>query len=368
MASTTPSATASEPAPRIVHVGTRNSKLALRQAETVVAALEQANPGVRFVIDARETAGDRDKTTPLPILGKGLWTSEFEARLVAGDLDLVVHSAKDMPTTLPAGCLFGATLPREDPRDVVVFAPDHARPSASTTLADLPVGSIVGTSSVRRAAQLRRRYPHLAFQDLRGNIDTRLRKLDTPEAFAPASGGAPVRYDCIVLAAAGLKRMGLDGRIAHYLDAATSGTLYAVGQGALGLEVRADDADTLALLQRVTHTPTMLACLAERAVMRTLEGGCSVPIGVETTWGGDDGDNNDKSDRKRPLRLQATVVSLDGQTGVDADVTAVVTTAEEAEALGLRAAQDLIDRGAQSILDEINKTRLPVGAPVGAPA
>ncbi len=340
---------------RTVQVGTRSSKLALCQADAVVAALEAANPGVRFVIDARETAGDRDKVTPLPNLGKGLWTSEFEARLVEGGLDLVVHSGKDMPTTLPAGCIVGGTLVREDPRDAVIFPPR----SPYKTLADLPTGSIVGTSSVRRSAQLRRRFPGLAFRDLRGNIDTRLRKLDEPhETGSTGAFVAGPRYDCIILAAAGLNRMGFDGRISQYLEHATSGTLHAVGQGALGIEIRDGDAPTLALLESITHTPTLLAWLAERAVMRALEGGCSVPIGVETAWG--TGDDASK------LHLRGTVVSLDGTRAVDADAVQVVTTAEEADALGLRVADNLIKQGAQTILDEINKTRVP--APPIVPA
>ena len=324
--------------PTTIQVGTRSSKLAMVQARAVVAALEAANPGVTFVIDARETAGDRDKVTPLPALGKGLWTSEFEARLVAGGLDIVVHSAKDMPTSLPDGCILGATLEREDARDAIIFAPG----APYKTLDDLAPGSVVGTSSVRRSAQLKRRYANLVFKDLRGNIDTRLRKLDAPEEGA-------TKYDCIILAAAGLKRMHFDDRISQLLDHASSGTLHAVGQGALGIEVRAGDEAVLAMLSKITHAPTMLACLAERAVMRALEGGCSVPIGVESSFGG--ADNNE-------LRLRATVVSLDGKTAMDADETRTVTTAAEAEALGLNVARTMVAQGAQAILDAINKNRV----------
>ncbi|EFX00223.1 porphobilinogen deaminase [Grosmannia clavigera kw1407] len=332
----------------IIHVGTRSSALALKQAELVVAALEKANPHVKFVVDARETAGDRDKVTPLPNLGKGLWTTEFETRLVDGDLDLVVHSAKDMPTTLPVGCLLGAIPKREDPRDAVIFPPG----SAYKVLADLPVGSIVGTSSVRRSAQLRRRFPGLEFRDLRGNIDTRLRKLDAP---VPGPDGTTVRYDCIILAAAGLIRMGFNDRISQLLDSASSGTLYAVGQGAMAVEIRNGDAKTLALLEPIIDKPTMLACLAERAVMRALEGGCSVPIGVESAW-------EAETAASPRLKLQATIVSLDGKIGIDAELTAMVTTPQEADALGLKVAEDMIGSGAQKILDDINKTRGPVPA------
>ncbi|ERT01365.1 hydroxymethylbilane synthase [Sporothrix schenckii 1099-18] len=339
-------------APTTVRVGTRSSKLAVRQAETVVAALEAANPGVNFVIDARETAGDRDKVTPLPNLGKGLWTSEFEARLVAGDLDLVVHCAKDMPTALPAGCILGAILDREDPRDAVIFPVG----SQYTEIGQLPAGSVVGTSSVRRSAQLKRRYPGLSFLDLRGNIDTRLRKLD--DSVNPNRPADAPRYDCIILAAAGLKRMKFDGRISQYLQDSTSGTLYAVGQGALALEIREGDAQTQKLLDPILHKPTTLECMAERAVMRALEGGCSVPIGVECQWSGDD-----KSD----LELKATVVSLDGRQAVNSAAKRRVTTVEEADALGLHVASTMVQMGAQAILDEINKNRVPPPAVVPAP-
>lgn len=337
--------------PLTVRVGTRNSKLAMRQATTVVAALEKANPGVNFVIDARETAGDRDKTTPLPNLGKGLWTSEFEARLVDGGLDLVVHCAKDMPTALPAGCVLGAILEREDPRDAVIFAPNYPYKS----LGELPEGSVVGTSSVRRSAQLRRKFKGLKFLDLRGNIDTRLRKLD--QSLSPDLPPDVPRYDCIILAAAGLKRMGLEDRISQYLEDATSGTLYAVGQGALAIEIREGDAQTLGLLKAITHMPTVLECTAERAVMRKLEGGCSVPIGVECKWSGED---------NRTLELKATVVSLDGKKAAASSSKRPIKTLEEADALGLHVAATMVNLGAQDILDEINKTRVPAPAIVPA--
>jgi hydroxymethylbilane synthase len=284
--------------------------------------------------------GDVDKTTPLPSLGKGLWTNELEAQLFSREVDLVVHSLKDMPTTLPDGLVLSCVTSREDPRDVVVFkaAPTHAHYKA---LADLPAGAVVGTSSVRRAAQLRRRYPGLVFRDVRGNIDTRLKKVDAPD------GG----YDCIILAAAGLLRMDFGARISQYLDSRTpgGGLLHAVGQGALGIETRADDDRMRALLHCITDEPTMLAAFAERSIMRALEGGCSVPIGVETTWVGDDA--------AKKLQFRATVVSLDGTEGVDGEATEAVASLDEADGFGKRMAQDLVAKGAQQILDVINKDR-----------
>ncbi|KAL2025002.1 hypothetical protein VTK56DRAFT_4 [Thermocarpiscus australiensis] len=336
------------PEPFTIKVGTRRSALALRQTELVIAALKRAHPHVSFEVHAMATMGDRDKTTPLPALGKGLWTSELEAKLAARDVDVIVHSLKDVPTTLPPGCALGCVTAREDPRDVVVFKRRHADAGRYGTLADLPAGSVVGTSSVRRAAQLKRRYPGLVFRDVRGNIETRLKKCDAEE---DGEGG----FDAIILAAAGLLRMDYGERIAQYLDSSTEGggLLHAVGQGALGLEVREGDEKVLSLLKAVEDTPTMMACFAERSVMRTLEGGCSVPIGVETAWVEED----DAGGKKKKLRLRVTVVSLDGKQAVDGERTEEVTSLAEAESLGKELAQKLAAMGAQKILDDINKGR-----------
>ena len=318
-----------------INIGTRRSALALRQTELVIAALRAAHPHATFHVRAMATAGDRDTTTPLPALGKGLWTTELEAQLAAREVDLIVHSLKDMPTTLPAGCTLGCVTAREDPRDVLVLNAQHAAAGKYTTLRDLPEGAVVGTSSVRRAAQLRRRYPDLVFRDVRGNIETRLRKCDEDG------------FDAIILAAAGLLRMGYGARIAQYLDSSTAGggLLHAVGQGALGLEVREDDERMKGMLKALEDTPTMTACFAERAVMRTLEGGCSVPIGVETEW------------VEGKLRLRAVVVSLDGKQAVEGERTREVNSLEEAEVMGKELAVELSGMGAQQILDHINKGR-----------
>ncbi|KAK3374085.1 porphobilinogen deaminase, dipyromethane cofactor binding domain-containing protein [Lasiosphaeria ovina] len=335
------------PAQFTIKVGTRRSALALKQVELVTAELKQAHPHVDFTVHPISVQGDRDKTTPLPDLGKGLWTSELEAQLESGGVDMVVHCLKDMPTTLPAGCALGCITRREDPRDVVIFR----RPDAHTRLADLPAGAVVGTSSVRRAAQLRRAYPRLAFRDVRGNIDTRIRKLDDPDG----------PFDCIILAAAGLLRMDFGTRIAQFLDSATDGggMLHAVGQGALCLEVRDGDERTLALLKSIEHTPTMMACYAERSLMRTLEGGCSVPIGVETAWvgGEDEAEEEDQPPKKTLLRIRAIVVSVDGKDAVESERTEEVASLAQADSLGKKIAQDLVEKGAQKILDVINQVR-----------
>lgn len=327
-----------------VRIGTRKSALALKQTDQVISMLKFHHPSLECEVHTLSVAGDRDKSTPLAALGKGLWTNELEAQLISHQLDLVVHSLKDMPTMLPDGCTLGAVLEREDPRDVVVLraGTEDQFPGG---LADLPEGSTVGTSSVRRSAQLKRRFPGLKYQDVRGNIDTRLRKVDDPSG----------PFDAIILAAAGLNRMGFEHRITEYLDA-DKGVLHAVGQGGLGVEIRKGDQRILELLKPLIHEDTLLATTAERSVMRTLEGGCSVPIGVQTAWQKDGG--------VRMLRLQATVVNLQGTEAVDADMTRKVTSVQEGDQFGKQVAADLVARGASKILDAINANRAPKG-PIG---
>jgi hydroxymethylbilane synthase len=327
------------PTPLTIKIGTRRSALAMRQTELVIAGLQRAHPHVSFEINAMATMGDRDKTTPLPELGKGLWTSELEAKLMSREVDVIVHSLKDMPTTLPPGCSLSCITAREDPRDVVIFNAAHEKAGRVKGLKDLPEGAVVGTSSVRRAAQLKRVYPGLVFRDVRGNIETRLKKCDEEG------------FDAIILAAAGLLRLNFGQRIAQYLDSTTEGggLLHAVGQGALGLEVRDEDEQMKELLKAIVDTPTMVACFAERAVMRKLEGGCSVPIGVETEWVEEEG--------KKKLRLRAVVVSLDGSRAVEGERTQEISSLAEAEAMGKELATKLAGEGAQQILDEINKGR-----------
>ncbi|ODA83580.1 hypothetical protein RJ55_02094 [Drechmeria coniospora] len=320
----------------VMRVGTRKSPLALAQTEIVVASLQALFPTWSFPVHSMTTTGDRDQNTALYNFGgKGLWTSQLEERLVGGELDMVVHSLKDMPTTLPEGCVLGAVTRREDARDTLVIKKSLAERHGWKGLEDLPPGSVIGTSSVRRIAQLSRRYPALRFKDVRGNLQTRLGKLETDEEMT-----------AIVLAAAGLHRIHLRSHISQYLDMDGGGILHAVGQGALGIECRAGDERVLRVLRRLEHGPTALACAVERSLMRALEGGCSVPIGVETKWL-DDG----------RLRLRATVVSAAGTEGVDAEVTEDISTAEAAEELGRRVASELVRRGADKILDAINAKR-----------
>lgn len=319
-----------------ITVGTRKSALAVTQTNIVIAGLQALRPSLTFKVDAMSTTGDKDLETALyKFGGKGLWTNELEAKLMNGDLDMIVHSLKDMPTTLPEECVLGCVTSREDPRDVVVFK--ESLGDKYKTIGELPAGSVVGTSSIRRIAQLKRRYPHLEFADVRGNIQTRLSKLDAADG----------PFSAIILAAAGLLRMDFGARIAQFLDFEGSGMLHAVGQGALGVEARAGDELVLEMLREYEDQATRKACLAERSLMRALEGGCSVPIGVETSWDGN------------KLRLNSTVVNISGTEFADVDETRVVESAEAAEEFGRDVAKKLVEKGADRILEEMKKYGKP---------
>jgi hydroxymethylbilane synthase len=222
-------------------------------------------------------------------------------------------------------------MSREDSRDVLVVK--QGLPYKS--LAEIPAGSVVGTSSIRRTAQLARKYPHLKVQDIRGNIGTRLSKLDAEDS----------PYACAILAAAGLLRLDLEDRITQYLDSKNSGMLYAVGQGALGIEIRKDDALLHQMLDKIGDWDTTYSVLAERSLLRTLEGGCSAPLGVETEWV--------QSEGSKKLRMRSVVVSVDGQKCAEAEVNGDVDSVESAEAFGITVAKALVADGAGEILEEI---------------
>ena len=279
--------------------------------------------------------GDKNQTTALHEFGaKSLWTHELEAQLLDGRLDIIVHCLKDMPTQLPEKCVIGCIMEREDPRDAVVMKAGLD----FKTLADLPEGAVVGTSSVRRSAQVKRKYPHLKFKDVRGNLGTRLSKLDAEDG----------EYSCLVLAAAGLLRLDLGGRITQLLDSKTpgGGMLYAVGQGALAIEVREGDDQVKRVLKDLVDEKSTLSGTAERSLMRTLEGGCSVPIGVETTW-----------IEKGKMLMKAIVVSLDGTESVESERLGEILTVKDAEEFGWNLAQELVEKGAAKILEKINLNR-----------
>ncbi|ORX71867.1 hydroxymethylbilane synthase [Linderina pennispora] len=314
----------------VLRVGSRDSKLALVQTEHVIDLIKASHAGVTTELETMKTIGDKILDVAMNKIGdKGLFTKELELALDAKAIDVVVHSLKDMPTALPENMQLVAITEREDPRDALIMS----QKNRGKVLKDLAPGSVIGTGSVRRVAQLRRLYPHLEFKDVRGNLNTRLAKLDAEDS----------PYEALILAVAGIKRLGFSDRISQPLDE----LLHAVGQGALGIEIRADDTQTLEYVKCLNHRPTRLACLAERELMRALEGGCSVPIGVRTTW---------SQDR---LLLKAIVASPDGKKAVEAEQTASVLggSDEEEDARAVKLGRELSvamrEKGAGEILDAI---------------
>ncbi|GAB4284915.1 MAG: hydroxymethylbilane synthase [Coriobacteriia bacterium] len=298
-------------------IGTRGSKLALWQSEHIKARIEELT-GLPVSLKVIKTTGDKVLDVPLAkVGGKGLFTKEIEVELLAGTVDLAVHSMKDVPTELPDGCVIAATPERVDPRDVIVAG-------AGLNLDSLPSGARVGTSSLRRRSQLLALRPDVQIVDVRGNLDTRMRKAETGEV------------DAVILAAAGITRMGWADRITHYIDPAQM--VPAVGQGAIGVEIRADDAFMAEVCERLTDADTLTCVTAERVVMRRLEGGCQVPIGAYCRREGD------------RLVMDAFVGSLDGATllrhRLEGDVAEPVM-------LGEAMVDRLLDMGATDILAEI---------------
>ena len=313
-----------------IRLGTRGSQLALYQANTVASAINSAG-GPHCEIVIIKTSGDQSQESPLSqIGGKRSFVKELEDALHRRDIDLAVHSSKDMPAVLFDGLTIAGVLRREDPHDaVVVPASMREVPRAlDDLLAALGQSPRVGTSSVRRIAQLTRLMPHARFQPIRGNLDTRLRKLD--------AGG----YDALVLAAAGLRRLGLESRIAASLP--VSACVPAPGQGIIAIETRADDTRVIAAVTAISDSVARLTLEAERAVVVGLGGGCQTPIGALATPLRDD-----------QMEVVASVVALDGSRMVH---TVVRGPREQAAALGSRAAEDLLAQGASVILEEAVRT------------
>jgi hydroxymethylbilane synthase len=303
--------------PEVLTIATRESALALWQAHHVRDRLAALYPGLRIEILGMTTEGDRRLSASLAkIGGKGLFVKELESALADGRADVAVHSMKDVPMQLPPGFAIAAITEREDPRDAFVSR-------RYRRLADLPAGARVGTSSLRRESQIRARYPQLDVQPLRGNVNTRLRKLDEG------------RYDAIILASAGLKRLGLAARITAILG--PDECLPAAGQGALGIECRRERADLLALLHPLDHADTAWCVRAERAVSRALAGSCVVPIGAyaEPSAG--------------VVRLRGFVASPDGARIARGELT-VSSADADPEAAGGRLAEQLVAAGARQIL------------------
>lgn len=321
-----------------LRIGTRGSQLALWQARTVAAALEARGETCEIVVI--KTTGDRLSEAPLSEAGgKRLFVREIEEALLRNEVDLAVHSAKDMPVIAADGLEIAAVLPREEPWDALVLpvnadSATSANESIDRVLARLKAGANVGTSSVRRVAQLRRAMPGAAFSPIRGNLDTRLRKLDEGQ------------YDVLVLAAAGLKRLGAGDRISARLP--LSVCMPAPGQGAIAVETRSDDADTRARVEPIGDRMTAIALTAERALVDRLGGGCQTPIGAYAHAAGGHGDS-DGDPAADTLDLQALVISLDGARLVRASASGPAT---DPAALGAKVAADLLAQGARAILSE----------------
>ncbi|HEY9695794.1 MAG TPA: hydroxymethylbilane synthase [Trichocoleus sp.] len=307
--------------PRPIRIGSRKSQLALVQTYWVQEQLQKHFADRQFEVHTMSTQGDKILDVALSKIGdKGLFTKELEVGMLRGDIDFAVHSLKDLPTRLPEGLMLGCVSEREDPADALVVHEKNKDKQLNT----LPEGAIVGTSSLRRLAQLRHHYPHLSFKDIRGNLNTRLQKLDAGE------------YDAIILAVAGLRRLDMADRIHEIIAPEIS--LHAVGQGALGIECRTEDPEVLDLIKALQHQPTADRCYAERAFLRELEGGCQVPIGVNTTIEGN------------TLTLTGMVASVDGKRLIKDTVTGATT---DAEAIGIQLAHKLREQGATEILQQI---------------
>lgn len=354
-------------------LASRASNLAQIQTNIVRDDLEAAFPALSFGTSFMTTEGDKNQSQALYLLGgKALWTKELEVALKENVVDMLVHSLKDVPTTLPPGCEIGAILERENPVDSLVVK--QGLPYKN--LEDLPEGSVVGTSSVRRVAQLRKSFPGLVFLDVvsfcsprahiaHANIsaarkfvrpcvylhaklninfrNTRLAKLDAPDG----------PYTALILAKAGLVRLGMGDRVTTDLTAPI--LFHAVSQGALAVEIRSDDQEARELCKMLTHQETQWKCLAERALLRELEGGCSVPVGVSTSLSQIDKSASELT--RATLEITGCVTSLDGSVHVQDTLTQEVESTRGAEELGRNLAIKLMANGAKAILDDITQDR-----------
>lgn len=335
----------------VVRIGSRKSQLALIQTDYVLKELTSIYPNKSFEVISMSTIGDKILDKSLSKIGeKNLFTKELEIALKNKEVDFVVHSLKDLPTTLPEGMIIGAVCKRENPNDAVVLHEKHK----DLTLATLPAGCVIGTSSLRRRAQLQHFHPHLKFKSVRGNLNTRLNKLDNDQL-----------YDGLILAVAGMNRMGFSHRISQIL--LDTECMHAVGQGALAVECRKDDLKTLQMISKLTDQDTVLKCIAERSFMKSLGGGCSVPIAVFSEL------------KNCKLKLKGGVFSLDGAKSLISEIDYLLNYNKEnklkdikeyssivsqeisdellhsAEQLGIALANKLLQQGARKILDEAHQ-------------
>jgi len=310
----------------VLRIGTRGSALALWQAHWVRDALLRLHPGLAIRLEIIKTTGDKILDSPLSLIGdKGLFTREIEQALLRGDIDLAVHSLKDLPTELPGGLALGAVTEREDVRDV--FIPHPRAPHRR--LSDLESGSAIATGSLRRRAQLLAMRRKFSVVDIRGNLDTRMRRLEESV------------WAGMILARAGVVRLGWEEKIGETIDPDVM--LPAVGQGALGIEIRNDDASTRELIAVLEHAQTRQATAAERALLRRLEGGCQVPLGTLARF-------ENRSGEGPRLVLDGLVASLEGHRVVRGSASG---SPDDAERIGTRLAEQLLSDGADEILRTI---------------
>jgi len=322
-------------------IGTRGSKLAVWQAEWVKSQLQRLYPDLVIELKKIKTTGDKILDVPLAkIGGKGLFVKEIEEALLKHDADIAVHSMKDVPTEFPEGLHLAVICKREDPRDAFLSRIKNSK-FKIPELKALPQGAIVGTSSLRRSCQLLNRRPDIKIKQLRGNLDTRIRKLDEGQ------------FEAIVVAAAGIRRLGLLERVTELLPVDVS--LPAIGQGAIGIECRADDEVTRNLIAPLNHPETAVCVKAERAFLKHLEGGCQVPIAAYAQI--KQKIQNPKSKIQNPkLILDGLVGNIAGDRLIRGHIEG---RAEQAESLGIALAEDILSRGAREILDEVYGRGVP---------
>jgi len=303
--------------PKQLRIGTRASQLALWQANWVKSELEKRYPGMEVTLTKIKTIGDKILDVPLAqVGGKGLFVKEIEEAMLRGEIDIAVHSMKDVPTEFPEGLGLHCITEREDPRDAVI--------SRNVKFSELPQGARIGTSALRRQAQLLKVRPDLQMVIIRGNVETRIRKLEDDN------------LDAVILAAAGLKRLGFTEKVGEYLD--TDLSIPAIGQGALGIECRLDNAVITETIDFFNHPDTSYAVRAERALLKRCEGGCQVPIAAHGTVSGG------------VLRLVGFIAAVDGQRSVRGEVSGPVG---ECEKLGIKLADQLLGEGGKAILEEV---------------
>ncbi len=327
---------------RKIVIGTRGSKLALWQAELVRSEILKHSPELEIELKRIKTTGDKILDVPLAkVGGKGLFVKEIEEALLRREIDLAVHSMKDVPTIIPDGLRIGAILPREDPRDAFIIGKRYSE--TIKAFKDLPEGAVIGTSSLRRACQLRSLRPDIKILQLRGNLDTRFRKLDEGQ------------FDGMILAVAGVKRLGWEDRITEVLSFEIS--LPAIGQGAIGVECRIDDPYINSLIAPLNDQETFITVMAERAFLKRLEGGCQVPIAAHARL--------QRLDGRFRLIMDGLVGSVSGERVIRGHIEIdmepwsgdlpddKITVAEKA---GRELAEDLLDKGAREILEEIYRT------------